>query len=108
MLLLRLGFFGRLVSYLFSFNHVFYFKVFGIFVLVCDKISNKHKAWERQAVKKPPFLIIPQITHTPKRHYSHPTASYFLGRKLSLLFNKVFKKAKIVRYTDQTSFCLVG
>jgi hypothetical protein len=36
-----------LVSYLFSFNHIFSSKVFGIFALVCDKNSNRHKAWER-------------------------------------------------------------
>jgi hypothetical protein len=49
MLLQRLGFFGRLVSYLFSFNPIFSFKVFGIFALVCDENSNRHKAWERCA-----------------------------------------------------------
>jgi hypothetical protein len=37
MLLLRLGFFERLVSYLFSFSSHFSLKVFGIFALVCDK-----------------------------------------------------------------------
>jgi len=33
MLLLGLGIFGRLVSYFFSFNSRFPFKVFGIFVI---------------------------------------------------------------------------
>ena len=80
------------------------------FVLVDNFVLRNRqllKPAKRQAVKKPPFLIIPQIIHTSKRHYSPPTASYFLGRKLSLLFNKVFIKPKIVRYTDQTSFCFV-
>ena len=31
----------------FLFHHVFLLKVFGIFALVCDKNSNRHKAWER-------------------------------------------------------------
>jgi hypothetical protein len=46
----RFGLFGRLVSYLFSFNPVFSFKVFGIFALVCDKNCNRYKAWERKAM----------------------------------------------------------
>jgi hypothetical protein len=66
------------------------------------------QAAERQAVKKPSFLIIWQIIHTPKRHYSRSTASCFLGRKLSLIFNKVFKRSKIVRYTNKANFCFVG
>jgi hypothetical protein len=45
MLLLGLGFFEGLVSYFFSFSS----RVFGIFVLVYDKNSNRHKAWERCA-----------------------------------------------------------
>ncbi len=64
--------------------------------ITCKRLEAR----ERQAVKKPHFLIISQRIHTHKRHYSPPTVSYFLGRKLSLLFNKVFKKTKIVRYTD--------
>jgi hypothetical protein len=38
----------------FLFHHVYLSKVFGIFALVCDKNSNKHKAWERcvQVYKK--------------------------------------------------------
>ena len=40
------------------------------------------QAPNRQAVKKPPFLIILQIIHTPKQKYSRSTASYFLGSKL--------------------------
>jgi hypothetical protein len=54
MLLLRLGLFRRLVSYRFSFSKRFSFKVFGIFALVCDKISNRHKAWERYYSKMLP------------------------------------------------------
>jgi hypothetical protein len=48
----------------------------------CGKSPALRVAAKRQAVKKPPFLIISQITHTPKRQYSRSNASCFLGSKL--------------------------
>jgi hypothetical protein len=44
--------------------------------------SQPRQAPGRQAVKKPPFLLISQIIHTHKRQYSLSAASYFLGSKL--------------------------
>jgi hypothetical protein len=62
----------------------------------------------RQALKKPFFVIISQIIHTHKRQYSRYTTSYFLASKLSLIFNTVFWKRKIVRYIDKRSYCFAG
>jgi hypothetical protein len=97
MLLLRLGFFGRLVSYLFSFNHVFSFKVLGIFALVCDKNSNRHKAWERCTKLA-----------SPTRYLHNKFSGYFFGFKrernfassLSIENRRKFTFKRLTTYKD--------
>ena len=46
--------FGRLVSYLFSFNHTFSFKVFGIFVFASEWKSPLNASGETLAVMRKP------------------------------------------------------
>jgi len=46
-LLLGLGFSENGSEYFFSFNHVFSFKVFGIFVNASLENAQQRKAWER-------------------------------------------------------------
>jgi hypothetical protein len=58
MLLLGLGFIWTLGLLSFFYFITFYFQKFSVYLLwSVTKISNSHKAWERQAVKKPLFYF---------------------------------------------------